>query len=752
MRASQSSGAAATQRATRALWLAAAAGAASGASAERQPPLPVELWRVASTPGVCAGAYPEAAGNTNPKTGIVSLRQGGRWLTTHAAQMSQAGVARVDTALDYGERGLRLRAEGAEVDMQNGDVRAREVDWVLTTLSLRGHAARLRKTGDRLHLRTAALTRCPPKSKAWDVRAGDVVFDAERSVVKARHVRVHIAKVPIVYVPYARFPVGAERASGFLFPEIRHERDSGLDFALPYYLHLASNYDATVALRHIRRRGTGLEAEFRHLGAGGRSHVNAAHLPADRSYNGTLARDDYLAQGGDPAAFVRADRWLLGVRHRARRGDWTTAVDFGAASDNDYFKDMRSTLALTSQAALRQRAAVRFARRGFRAHLSAHGAQRLEPGAAAYRRWPDVGVFHGGSLGPLDWTAGASWASFRVPSAANRAHAAVEGGRLHLASGLRLPVDREWGFLALALGARHTRYRLDDHRGADPRPRRDILLGSIDGGLRFERDLRGGRWLQTLEPRLRYFRQTHADQDHLPVFDTAPLTFSFDQLFRDNRFAGLDRIGDAEELAFGVVSRLRDGDGRERLTARLGALARLRSARVALPNAKPPPRSALAGDLGTAFGNLRLGATWAWDAERAAIHQTGFGLAYRKDEARLVNVGYRRRADAGVEQTDISFHWAVTPRWRLFGRWNHDWGFGQMIEGFAGIGYADCCLEVKVLGHKTLEAARASATAGAETDRGVLVEIVLRGLGGVGDGVDSRLARAIRGFRPSPPR
>lgn len=688
-----------------------------------------------------------------PTAGIVSLRQGERWLTSHAAQLSEAGIARVDGPLDYGEPGLRLRAGGARADLQTGDVQARDVDWVMTTLSLRGGAAGLQRDGDRLRLRGAALTRCPPQSKAWHVRAADVVFDAEQSVVKARHVRVHIGAVPFVYVPYARFSVGTEPASGFLFPELRHDRDSGLDIALPYYLHLAPNYDATIALRHLGERGTGLAAEFRHLGRGGRSSLHAAHLPADRSYNGTVAHDDYLAQGGDPAAFVHADRWLLRVRHRARRGDWTTAVDFGAASDHDYFKDLRSTLALTSQVALPQRAAVRFARRGFRAQLSAHGTQRLEPGAPTYRRLPEASLAHGGALGPLNWTAAASWASFRVPGTASGVGARVEGDRLHVEPRLRFPVARDWGFAALMVGARHTRYRLDNHRDTDPKPRRDILLGSVDGGLHFERDLRGGRWLQTLEPRLRYFRQTHAGQDHLPVFDAAPLTFSYDQLFRDNRFAGVDRIGDAEELAVGVTSRLRDEDGRERITARLGALARLRAARVALPNADPPPSSALAGDLGTAFGNVRLRASWAWDAERAATHETGFGLAYRKDETRLVNVGYRRRADAGVEQTDIAFHWAVTPRWRLFGRWNHDWGFGQMIEGFAGVGYADCCLEVNVFGHSTLEAARAggdlAAAAGTETDRGVRVEIVLRGLGGVGDGVDSRLARAIRGFRPN---
>ena len=737
----------------RALGLAIAGCAASGA-AQEQATLATEIWRVQAEAGVCAGAYLDGAGQS-PATGLVRMREGSRWLTSHAAEVNDAGVALVEGVFDYGEEGLRLRAADATVDLHSGDVRARDVDWVLTALSLRGRAARIEKEGDQVRLADAALTPCAPDSSLWHLRAGDVELDAGNAAVKARHVRVHLAAVPVFYVPYARFGADRARASGFLFPEVRHDRDSGLDVTLPYYLNLAPNYDATIAARHLRERGTGAQAEFRHLGRWARSSLQAEILPSDRAYNGTLARRDYLAQGGDPAAFAGANRWLWGVEHRGRSGAWTTEVDFAAASDADYLRDLDSTLDSTSQVALRQRAALGYQRGGLRARVSAEGFQRLRPGVAAYRRLPDAALFYAGSLGGLEWTLDTSWTAFRLPgSDAGRVLGRSEGDRLHLEPRLRLPLVRDWGFLALTVGARHTRYTLQGNgdgalaqRRADAEPARNIQLASIDGGLRFERELRGGGWLQTLEPRLRYFHQSHAEQDHLPLFDAAPLTFSYDQLFRDNRLAGVDRIGDADQVSFGVTSRLIDHRGRELLTARLGALTRLRDAKVALPNFDAPPRSALAADLGTEFGNMRLHTSVAWDAERDALRETGIALAYRKDAARVVNVGYRRRMDADIEQTDISFHWALTPRWRLFGRWNHDWRFDQLVEGFAGFGYANCCLEVNLLGHKTIEPSLTGLAAGPRADRGVLVEVVLRGLGGVGGGVDARLARAIRGLR-----
>ena len=728
------------------------AACAAGGGAQEQTLLATEIWQSRAEAGVCAGVYLDAPGQ-GAATGLVSMREGGRWLTSHAAEVNNAGVALVEGGFDYGEQGLRLRAADAMVDLQSGDVRARDVDWVLTGLSLRGRAAQIHKQGDHVRLADAALTPCSPESSLWHLRAGEVELDAGESAVEARHVRVHLAAVPVFYVPYARFGADAARASGFLFPEVRHDRDSGLDVTLPYYLNLAPNYDATLAVRHARERGTGLQAEFRHLGASARSSLQAAILPADRAYNGTLGRRDYLAQGGDPAAFADANRWLWGVRHQGRRGGWRTDVDFAAVSDADYFRDLDSTLDVTSQVALRQRAAVGYQRGKLRARLSAEGLQALRPGVPAYRRLPDAALFYGGSLGRFDWTLGTSWTAFRLPGDASRAPGRPEGDRLHLEPRLRLPLTRDWGFLTVAVGARHTRYALEGNVGADAEPTRNIQMASIDGGLRFERDLRGGRWLQTLEPRLRLFHQSRAEQDHLPLFDAAPLTFSYDQLFRDNRFAGVDRIGDADQVAVGVTSRLIDHRGRERLSARLGALTRLRDAEVTLPNHDAAPSSAVAADLGTEFGAARLRATVAWDAERNTLRETGVAVAYRKDAERLVNVGFRRRMDADIEQTDVSFHWAFSPRWRLFGRWNHDWRSEQLVEGLAGVGYANCCLELNLLGHQTIEsfpagpAGAAGLAAEPQADRGVLVEVVLRGLGGIGGGVDSRLARAIRGLR-----
>ena len=79
--------------------------------------------------------------------------------------------------------------------------------------------------------------------------------------------------------------------------------------------------------------------------------------------------------------------------------------------------------------------------------------------------------------------------------------------------------------------------------------------------------------MQTLEPRVYYLYQERENQDDLPRFDTGDLTFSFYQLFRENRFAGLDRIGDANQVSVGLTSRLLSPtSGREYFRASVGTI------------------------------------------------------------------------------------------------------------------------------------------------------------------------------------
>ena len=149
----------------------------------------------------------------------------------------------------------------------------------------------------------------------------------------------------------------------------------------------------------------------------------------------------------------------------------------------------------------------------------------------------------------------------------------------------------QYGFVRTTAKYRAIQYQLDRQLDSlDDNPDARSGLVSIDGGLFFERETRlaGRSVLQTLEPRLFYLYSEFDEQTDQPDFDSAELTFNYNQLFRDTRFSGRDRLDDANQVALGLTTRFLDEEtGEERFNASIGQIVYFDDRRVRL-NASDP--------------------------------------------------------------------------------------------------------------------------------------------------------------------
>ena len=150
--------------------------------------------------------------------------------------------------------------------------------------------------------------------------------------------------------------------------------------------------------------------------------------------------------------------------------------------------------------------------------------------------------------------------------------------------GLSLPLTTPGANLIPQLSWYETRYLLDNPvPGYGDDISRGLPVMSIDSGLIMERTIGTPGWLQTLEPRLYYLRIPYREQSQLPLFDAGLPDFTFYRLFTDNRFNGIDRIGDTEQLTLAMTTRLLDPEnGRELLSASIGRIYYGRDRRVTL--------------------------------------------------------------------------------------------------------------------------------------------------------------------------
>jgi LPS-assembly protein len=325
----------------------------------------------------------------------------------------------------------------------------------------------------------------------------------------------------------------------------------------------------------------------------------------------------------------------------------------------------------------------------------------------------------------------------------------IKGHRFDFEPGVSLPLNRRWGYLTPKASLRYTSYFLDNQVSDwDDNPDRLLPTFSLDSGLFLERNASwfGDTAIQTLEPRLFYLGTPYVDQEDLPNFDTSNVTFGFPSLFQENRFAGSDKVGDANQLTAALTSRmLSDSTGAELLRASIGQIFYFRDRKVQLSGDTPATEnsSAVVAELASELNqNWRFRAGIQWDPNESdnEVKQGLFSMHYKDGEERLLNAEYNYTRDS-VEQTDLSGRWPVSNRWSLVGRWTYSQLFEETVQAFAGIEYDNCCWRVRLIGQQLL------TNIDSDPDNSLLLQFQLKGLGGWGTADDEFLERNISGYR-----
>ena len=189
----------------------------------------------------------------------------------------------VDGHVRYQDRSLLAAANSARGNVDRDQCTLAGVRYQL--LGSRGNGiADVAVIDDRQHAKLdgATYSTCDLGSQQWAFAAREIVLDRDEGVGRARDVTLRVVGVPVLWLPYLRFPIDDRRQSGFLLPTIGYGKRRGLDVTAPYYLNLAPNYDATLMPRLMSERGAMLGAEFRYLTDSSRGQFSFDVLPHDR--------------------------------------------------------------------------------------------------------------------------------------------------------------------------------------------------------------------------------------------------------------------------------------------------------------------------------------------------------------------------------------------------------------------------------------------------------------------------------------
>jgi LPS-assembly protein len=341
----------------------------------------------------------------------------------------------------------------------------------------------------------------------------------------------------------------------------------------------------------------------------------------------------------------------------------------------------------------------------------------------------------------------------------------VTGQRTYGEAGIKYPMLWPYGFLTPTLKYRQLNYELSDLRVlTDDNPSTGAGLANLDGGLFFERstNISDRDLIQTLEPRLYYLYSEHKDQTDQPDFDSAELTFSYNQLFRDTRFSGRDRLDDANQLSVGLTSRFIDNQtGENLLSASVGQIFYFRDRKVRLLAAQPPldeSGSEIAGALNfTPNQNLGVRTGLIYDPYSGNMNSGHFLASYTADNGGVFNLGYsylRALPSAfrlsTTEEASASTYLPLGNHWSVFAALNYSLEANKSVEDMAGVEYDTCCWTVRLLHLRYFNNVSGQLPdlndPDLERENSTQFQIVLKGMGGFGDRITEIMKNMIRGF------
>lgn len=600
----------------------------------------------------------------------------------------------------------------------------------------RGSAERIELLGpERYRVTKGTYTTCQPGRDDWYLEVGELDLDYEEDVGRARSAKLRFFDTTVLNLPWMSFSLDRQRKSGFLVPSYARSTRRGYEVSIPYYWNIAPEMDATLTAVMMSDRGAQLKTDYRYIGHTYSGEVKFEHLLEDKELKKSRTGFSLLHQQQiTPQLFGR--------------------LDLNKVTDDRYFVDLSSRVNQAWTGNLQREGSLSYG--GDLFGLSYGASLRLQrfqtlqdplaPVGIPYHRVPQLNLHatRNDIGGIADFQLPAEYVRFTHPTL-------VEGQRTLFNPSVSFPLLAPGYFVTPKLGVRHVKYTLERAGPGQAGIQSSTAPWlSVDSGLIFDRPVTwfGENLTHTLEPRAFYVRIPYRDQSQMPVFDTGLYELNYASIFTENRFAGGDRIGDANELTLAATTRLLGANGQELFRALLGQRFYFQDERVGLAPGSPLRTHRRSDVLASVSG--QVGRHWSFETamqfnpreERAERYSAA--VRYSPEIAKVLNLSYRFNRNI-LRQVDVSGQWPIAPGWFGIGRLNYSFPDRLVLEGLAGVEYNAGCWVFRAVARRIQAAVQTTSTE-------LLFQLEFNGFGqfGTGDAL-TLLQRTVPGYAQTNP-
>jgi len=687
-------------------------------------------------------------------SGNVELSQPGRIVSAQQANLvtdqGDYKTANFKGQVTIREPGRVAVGKEAQLDLKKQWYRLKDAIYrlfVANNLSGWGSASQVTQPPSGItELKNITYSTCPPQSRAWNLTAEQLDLNQNTGRGYAANAVLYTHGIPVLYTPYLNFPIDNRRQSGFLYPQFGFGSQSGFGLGVPYYWNIAPNMDDTITPFIHAKRGLQLSNQFRYLTQTSNGIFKFSFLPNDTEFRRFQETEPRLVKPNTPGINDLTDanptRSFISWTHQTQfNSDWSAAVDYNRVSDDYYLQDIGGVPAI-AQNQLLQQGRLNYIGDDFSFLANFQAFQTSHPVNQPfvdnqYNMLPQLLLTS--RLAPKPNALNYEWRAEIVnfTKTANPGEPATppSGQRFNFMPAVSLPMSNIAGYITPKLGAEVTQYSLGDQpMGFSNEISRALPIFDIDSGLYFQRNTSyfNHGYTQTLEPRVFYLYVPYHNQSDIPVFDSSLQPFSFNQLFLTNRFAGSDRIGDANQVSFALTTRFLDNNtGDEKFSAGVGMIKYFEKRRVTIcqtPNcidnpysvgstSSKSPVSPAVGQMTYHFNpDWNVTANAAWDPNSGQTQNGTVAFQYNPLPNHIFNLGYSyiRQGDFftlpsettppkpgnsqfNLSQPTTSFAWPLNDRWNILGSFSYSLNQNHALTYFSGVEYNSCCWAIQVV-------------------------------------------------------
>lgn len=679
-------------------------------------------------------------------SGAVEIRYRDTLLLAPKASFSNdSQLLNADGGIEYYNQNVQVQGSHFSANLKNNTAQLDNASYRFLSQAGRGDALSLTASQQQLLLSDALFTTCPKQDSSWALHASEINIEAGEGWGEARHAVFKIKDIPVLYLPYLTFPVTEERRSGVLLPKFGSSQKLGAQFELPYYLNLAPNYDLTLTPRYMSKHGAQLKSEFRYMTTQQQGLLQLEYLHSDND-----KPDDF------------GQRHLAHLKHISDfTQQWRGSIDFTDVSDDAYLSELGSDYTNQSDTQLLRQATLSYYGESVHSQLRVQGFEILGNYNTPYNALPEISL---SGAKPITLPAGinfdwqAQYAHFRNAEAAITA-----ADRIHLEPRLSLPFITPAFELTAEASLLYTYYQQQaaaDTTDITKSVSRTIPKVRLHSRLNLERQHSwfGESGLQTFEPQLQYLYIPYRDQSTIGQYDTTRLQDDYYGLFRENRYSGLDRINEANQITLGWTNRFYDSKDNELFRFSLGQIFFLQT---------PQPQPDDSTDLTSTESMLAAELIWHWfrkwyfssaaqyDIDNQQIIKSSASLDYRASDKNLFQLNHRySRAVSGLEiqQLGVLATTPLTDQWQLVAGYYRDLTNDRMIDASLGLQYESCCWAVRLVAKRQvltdLELPIGNFTQTSQLDTSIGLQFALKGFGdSAGFGVTDMLSNGIFNYR-----